>query len=244
MSQDTQHTAIVTGASKGIGKATALGLAQDGFFVFVNYLSDEPAARRVVDQIRDNGGNADLLPFDVCSSSQCLDAVKSAVKTGKPIDVLINNAGLRRDKLLGMMKKEAWDDVIQTNLTGFYHLTKPVVKQMLKNRYGRIVNVSSTAGLLGNGGQVNYSASKAGLIGATKALAREIANRNITVNAVAPGFIETRMLEGINPEQILDTIPAGRLGTPEEVAHVIRFLCSKNAAYVNGQVIGVNGGMI
>ena len=146
--------------------------------------------------------------------------------------------------MLAMMKKDAWQNVIDANLTGFYNVTKPVVKNMLKNRFGRIVNVVSAAGQMGNAGQVNYSASKAGLIGATKALAREIGNRNITVNAVAPGFIETQMLDGMNLDVIIDGIPAKRLGKPEEVAHATAFLCSKKAAYVNGQVIGVNGGMI
>jgi 3-oxoacyl-[acyl-carrier protein] reductase len=156
----------------------------------------------------------------------------------------VNNAGIRADTLLAMMKESFWEKVMDTNLNSFYNVTKPVVKNMLKNRFGRIVNVASTAGQMGNSGQVNYSASKAGLIGATKALAREVGSRNITVNAVAPGFIETGMLDGTHLEKIMDSIPAGRLGQPQEVAHTVSFLCSRDAGYVNGQVIGVNGGMV
>lgn len=244
MTQTFTPVALVTGASRGIGKATALELAAGGTHVFINYLSNETGANQILETIRAAGGAADLLPFDITDARQVQGAVKAMVEKAGRIDILVNNAGLKEDRLLAMMKKETWQKVIDTNLTGFYHLTKPVVKQMLKNRYGRIINVTSTAGLMGNAGQVNYSASKAGLIGATKALAREVANRDITVNAVAPGFIDTQMLDGMKAENILQTIPAGRLGTPEEVAYTIAFLCSKKAAYINGQVIGVNGGMI
>ena len=244
MTYGSNQVALVTGAGRGIGKAIAIELAKQNIFVYINYLSNKVSAHKTLKKININNGHAELLPFDVTNTDESLKAVKIILqKTGR-IDILINNAGIRDDKLLAMMKKDAWQNVIDTNLTGFYNVTKPVVKNMLKNRFGRIVNVVSTAGQVGNAGQVNYSASKAGLIGATKALAREIGNRNITVNAVAPGFIETQMLNGMNLDAIIDTIPAKRLGKPEEVAHAAVFLCSKEAAYVNGQVIGVNGGMI
>ena len=244
MTKGLNQVALVTGAGRGIGKAIAIELAKHHIFVYINYLSNETAARKTLENIIRNNGQAALLPFDVTSTEESLKAVKTILKESPAIDILINNAGIRNDKLLAMMKKDAWQNVIDANLTGFYNVTKPVVKNMLKNRFGRIVNVVSAAGQMGNAGQVNYSASKAGLIGATKALAREIGNRNITVNAVAPGFIETQMLDGMNLDVIIDGIPAKRLGKPEEVAHAAAFLCSKKAAYINGQVIGVNGGMI
>ncbi|MBT4026166.1 3-oxoacyl-ACP reductase FabG [Desulfobacula sp.] len=244
MTKGLNQVALVTGAGRGIGKAIAIELAKHHIFVYINYLSNETAARKTLENIIRNNGQAALLPFDVTSTEESLKAVKTILKESPAIDILINNAGIRNDKLLAMMKKDAWQNVIDANLTGFYNVTKPVVKNMLKNRFGRIVNVVSAAGQMGNAGQVNYSASKAGLIGATKALAREIGNRNITVNAVSPGFIETQMLDGMNLDAIIDGIPAKRLGKPEEVAHAAAFLCSKKAAYINGQVIGVNGGMI
>ena len=244
MTLSSSRVALVTGGGRGIGKACAIALADSDTHVFINYLSNENAARQTCEAVLQAGGQATLLPFDISDAVQAEDAVKSIIRETGKIDILVNNAGLRQDRLMAMMKKDAWDKVIDTNLTGFFNLTKPIVKQMLKKRFGRIVNITSTAGILGNAGQVNYSASKAGLIGATKALAREVASRNITVNAVAPGFIDTQMLEGLKKEQILATIPAGRLGTPGEVAFTVSFLCSPNAGYVNGQVIGVNGGIV
>lgn len=244
MKPSSSLIALVTGGGRGIGKACALALAKEGIHVYVNYLSNVDAAGQTRDIILKNGGLATLCPFDITDTLMAREAVKTIVQEAGKVDILVNNAGLREDKLLAMMKKEAWQRVIDTNLTGFFNLTKPVIKQMLKHRFGRIINITSTAGVMGNAGQVNYSASKAGLIGATRALAREVARRNITVNAVAPGFIDTQMLEGLKKEKILDTIPAGRLGKPEEVAGLVSFLCSHKAAYINGQVIGVNGGII
>jgi len=239
-----QQIALITGAANGIGRAVALALAGRGVFVYINYLSDTESAEKTLEQIIKAKGQAEPMPFDVTDCHACKHAVKTIIKEKKRIDILVNNAGTRNDSLMAMMGQEAWQNVMDTNLTGFYNVTKPVVKHMIKNRFGRIVNMASAAGQTGNPGQVNYSASKAGLIGATKALAREVAKCNITVNAVAPGFIETRMLDGIDTEKIISTIPAQRIGTPEEVAHAVDFLCSEKSGYINGQVIGVNGGMI
>ena len=244
MAQNINPVALVTGAGKGIGRAIAIELAKHNIFVYVNYLSDKTNALDTIKTINSQDAKADLLQFDITSQEESLKAVKTIIEQKGKIDILINNAGIRVDKLLVMMKLDAWQKVIDTNLTSFYNLTKPVVKNMLKNRSGRIVNITSAAGQMGNPGQVNYSASKAGLIGATKALAREIGSRNITVNAVAPGFIETGMLQGVDMDKIIETIPAGRLGTPEDVAHATAFLCSEKASYINGQVIGINGGLI
>jgi 3-oxoacyl-[acyl-carrier protein] reductase len=239
-----EQTALVTGAGRGIGKAIAMELAAHGIFVCINFLSDSTAARKTLDEITVTGGRGALLPFDVTDFESTRDAIKTLVTDKGKIDILVNNAGIRADQLLAMMKPDAWHRVVNTNLNSFYNVTKPVVKNMVKNRFGRIVTVTSAAGQMGNSGQTNYSAAKAGLIGATKALAREVGNRNITVNAVAPGFIETQMLDGMMLDRLTETIPAGRLGKPEEVAHAVAFLCSERASYVNGQILGVNGGLI
>lgn len=244
MTQDNEKIALVTGAGKGIGRAIAVALAVQGIFVYINYLSDRASAAQTLEEIADCGGQGDLLPFDVTRSEDSKKAVQAILKDKGALHILVNNAGIRNDGLLAMMKEDSWQSVINTNLTGFYNVTKPAVKQMLKNRFGRIVTVTSAAGQMGNAGQVNYSAAKSGLIGATKALAREVGNRNITVNAVSPGFIETRMLNGMDMDRIMDTIPVKRLGKPEEVAHAVAFLCSDKAAYINGQILGVNGGLI
>lgn len=244
MTQQKEKIALVTGAGKGIGRAVALALAGQGVFVYINYLSDGTSAARTLEDIEAAGGRGALLPFDVTCFEDSKKAVQAILKDKGAVDILVNNAGIRKDGLLAMMTEDSWQAVIQTNLTSFYNVTKPVVKQMLKNRSGRIVTVTSAAGQMGNAGQVNYSAAKSGLIGATKALAREVGNRNITVNAVAPGFIETRMLEGVDMDRILEGIPAKRLGKPEDVAHAVAFLCSDKAAYINGQILGVNGGLV
>lgn len=236
--------ALVTGSGKGIGKAIAVALAKKGTFVYINYLSDEKSALKTLDQIREINGTGALMPFDVTSQNSSQDAVKSILQEKKRIDILVNNAGIKDDRLMAMMKKDSWDKVIDANLNSFFNVTKPVIKVMLKKRYGRIINLTSTSGQMGNPGQVNYSASKAGLIGATKALAKEIASRNITVNAVSPGFIETQMTQGLKQETLIEAIPANRLGQPEEVAELVAFLSSDKAGYITGQVIGINGGLI
>ncbi len=237
------ETALVTGASGGIGRAIARNLADSGRFVYLNYHSNEKCAQQTLDQIKKQGGNGALVQFDVKDRDAAETAVKKIISEKEKIDILVNNAGIRDDKLMVRMKEESWHQVLDTNLTGFFNVSRLVVKNMLSKRYGRIINISSTSGQIGQAGQVNYSASKAGLIGATKALAKEIASRNITVNAVAPGFIETEMVDGVPLEQIAQSIPAGRLGRPEEVADAVRFLCSRQAAYITGQVLGINGGI-
>lgn len=238
------QTALVTGAGRGIGRAVSVALAETGRLVYINYLSNQKSAEQTLDLIEQRGGKGVLMPFDVTDMEQSEEAVKKIVSERKRIDVLVNNAGIRDDMLMVWMKKENWQKVLDTNLTGFFNVTRLVVKNMLSKRSGRIINIASAAGQMGQGGQVNYAASKAGLIGAAKALSREIAKRNITVNVVSPGFVETEMLEGLPVEEIVKRVPAGRLGTPEEVAAAVVFLCSAQAGYITGQVIGVNGGII
>ena len=244
--------ALVTGAGRGIGRAVAIALAATGRYVYINYKSNEVAARQTLEYIiaeegrAANGrgqGRGELLQFDVTNQTESEAAVKNIIEKHGKIDILVNNAGIKDDKLMVMMKKESWESVINTNLTGFYNVTRLVVKNMLKNRFGRVINITSTSGQMGVAGQVNYSASKAGLIGATKALAREIASRNITVNAIAPGFIETDMVGGFPLEEIVQSIPAKRIGKPEDVAGAVIFLSSDDASYITGQVLGVNGGI-
>ena len=241
---DNIQVALVTGASGGIGKAIAIALAQTGRFVYLNFNSNRKKAKAVLEDIISKGGNGALLQFDVSCQEESEKAIKKIIMEKGKIDILVNNAGIRDDMLMVWMKKENWQTVLDTNLTGFFNVTRLVVKNMLSKRFGRIINISSTSGQTGQAGQVNYSASKAGLIGATKALAREIAKRNITVNAVAPGFIETEMIDGMPLKEIAKTIPAGRLGKPCEVAATVLFLCSKDAGYITGQVIGINGGIL
>lgn len=240
----TGQIALVTGASRGIGKAIAMALAETGRIVYVNFSSNKEQALQTLNEIQSMGGKAELLQFDVADQEASEQAVKKIISEHGKIDILVNNAGIRDDMLMVWMKKDNWQQVLDTNLTGFFNVTRLVVKNMLPKRFGRIVNIASTSGQMGQGGQVNYSASKAGLIGATRALSREIAKRKITVNAVAPGFIETEMLEGLPVEEIAKSIPAGRLGTSQEVAAAVLFLCSRDAGYITGQVIGINGGII
>jgi 3-oxoacyl-[acyl-carrier protein] reductase len=237
--------ALVTGGSRGIGKAISLRLADMGYHVLINYRSNQTEAENTQKLIVDAGGQATLLPFDVTSGSdteKVLTQWQEANKEGV-IEVLVNNAGIRKDNLLFWMKDEEWHDVLRTNLDSFFYVTKQLIKPMMSNRYGRIVNVVSLSGQRGMAGQTNYSASKGGVIAATKALAQEVGRRKITVNAVAPGFIKTDMTEDINEKDYQAMIPLSRFGTPEEVADVVAFLASDKASYITGEVISVNGGM-
>jgi 3-oxoacyl-[acyl-carrier protein] reductase len=237
-----KQTALVTGGTLGIGRAIALSLAKDGYHVVINCRKPGKASEETLEEIKKVGGSVELLCFDVAKKEA--GAVVSAwVEAHGPFYILINNAGIKADSLLVWMKDEEWSSVIDTNLNGFYNITRPVIKEMLLKRAGRVINIVSTAGQAGMAGQVNYSAAKAGVIGATKALAAEVAKRGVTVNAVAPGFIATGMLDGLPLEQIIKKIPAGRLGKPDEVAAVVSFLCSDSAGYITGAVIPVNGGI-
>jgi len=239
---ENRRIALVTGASKGIGAAIAIDLARDGFDLWLNYRSDHEAAAEVKREVEKKGAVCRLLPFDV-SDNQAAQTVLDSVLEHETPYVLVNNAGLARDTLLVWMSRNDWKDVLAVHLDGFFQVTKAVVKYMLRMKKGRIINIVSTSGQSGMPGQVNYSAAKAGLIGATKALAAEVAKRNILVNAVSPGFIETEMTRDIPKERVLPMIPMKRFGTPEEVAGVVRFLCSSAASYLTGQVISVNGGV-
>ena len=238
-------TAVVTGGSRGIGRAVCLRLAAMGALVVVNYVSRPDAAEEVVGKIVDNGGKAKAWQFNVAESSEVVVAFKDIAQLG-PVDILVNNAGITRDGLLAMMKEDAWDKVLDTNLKGAYLCMKYVSRAMMKSRWGRIVNISSVIGFAGNGGQTNYAAAKAGLVGLTRSAAKELASRGITVNGVAPGYIDTDMTRGLPEavtEKILAEIPLNSLGTPEDVAAAVAYLVSDDARYVTGQFIHVNGGM-
>lgn len=237
--------AIVTGASRGIGKAIALELSKLGANVVVNYASSSHAAEEVVDTITKAGGSAIALQADVSKADEVERLLDSVLAKFNRVDILVNNAGITRDTLLLRMKPEDWQAVIDLNLTGVFLCTRAASKVMLKQRSGRIINITSVAGLMGNPGQANYSAAKAGVIGFTKTIAKEFASRGITVNAVAPGFIATDMTTHVKAEEILKFIPLGRYGQPEEVAGMVRFLAADSAAaYITGQVFNVDGGMV
>ena len=241
----SEQVAIVTGASRGIGRATAIALAATGVKVVVNYAQSSGAAEEVVQEIEKNGGNAIAFKADVSKTEEVDSLIDQTLKTFGRIDILVNNAGITRDTLLLRMKLEDWQAVIDLNLTGVFLCTKAVSKVMLKQKSGRVINITSVAGLMGNPGQANYSAAKAGVIGFSKTVAKELAVRGITVNAVAPGFIVTDMTNDLKADEILKYIPLARYGQPEEVAGMIRFLATDPAAaYITGQVFNVDGGMV
>lgn len=245
LQQLRDSVAVVTGASRGIGRATALALATQGAKVVVNYARSSAAADEVVTEINTAGGEAIALQADVSQAEQVDNLIKETKAKFGRIDVLVNNAGITRDTLLLRMKPEEWQAVIDLNLTGVFLCTRAVSKIMLKQRSGRIINIASVAGQMGNPGQANYSAAKAGVIGFTKTVAKELASRGVTVNAVAPGFISTDMTQDLASEEILKFIPLARYGKPEEVAGMIRFLAADPAgAYITGQVFNVDGGMV
>jgi len=244
----TKRVALVTGASRGIGRAIAVALGRDGLFVVLNYTANEAAANEALEAVRAAGGEGALSRFDVAKADEVDAAVKAIATTHGRLDVLVNNAGISIDQLLLRTKEEDWDRTLAVNLTGAFHCARAAARYLLKAEQGRIVNLSSVVGESGSAGQVSYSATKAGLIGITKTLARELGSRAITVNCVAPGFIETDMtaaaVKGEAREALLKQIPLGRIGAPEDVAEVVRFLVSPAASYVTGQVVRVNGGLL
>ena len=244
--QSKKKVAVVTGASRGIGRAIALELASRGAAVVINYNGSEERAREVQKEIEEKGGEAEIRQWNVADYKACESAVKDIVKTHGSIDILVNNAGITKDNLLMKMKEEEFDAVIDTNLKGSFNTMRHIARYMLKQKSGSIVNISSVSGILGNPGQMNYCASKAGVIGMTKSMARELASRGIRVNAVAPGFIETEMLDQMTDaakEAGKAQIPFGRYGKTEEIANTVAFLASEKASYITGQVICVDGGM-
>lgn len=240
------RVALVTGASRGIGRAIARGLSADGAYVICNFVRGEAGAQETVRQIQEQGGAAETLGFDVADSEGAAKTIAAAAKRLGRLDVLVNNAGISLDGLVLRLDETQWDETMATNLRGVFNCTKAAARTMLRARHGRIINIGSIIGEMGNAGQAAYAASKAGIIGFTKSVARELAGRDITANVVAPGFIDTDMVEGL-PEEVraeyLKRIPAGRLGTAEEVADLVAFLARPETAYITGQVIGVNGGL-
>lgn len=237
--------ALVTGGSRGIGRAICLQLASMGYSIIINYKSNQQAAEETVDDVNALGQQAILLKFDVANKDEIENTLGKwqSQNKGAAIEVLVNNAGIRQDALLAFMNDDQWFSVINASLEGMYRVTKQVLNSMVLNRYGRIINIVSLSGIKGMPGQSNYSAAKAGMIGATKALAQEIARRNITVNAIAPGFIKTDMTEDLNEKELVQLIPMKRFGTTEEVAKLVGFLASKDSSYITGQVISINGGL-
>ncbi|MHB8170003.1 MAG: 3-oxoacyl-[acyl-carrier-protein] reductase [Thermincolia bacterium] len=241
------RVAIITGASRGIGRAVALELAKEGAKVVINYAGNAQKAQEVVDAIRGFGGVALAIQADVSSHQEVESMIDETVKHFGQVDILVNNAGITRDNLLMRMKEEDWDAIMATNLKGVFNCTKAVIRGMMKHRWGRVINITSVIGLIGNAGQANYAAAKAGIIGFTKSIAKELGSRNINVNAIAPGFIDTDMTAVLGDElknSLLEQIPLSRLGSPEDVANLVVFLASDAASYITGQTINVDGGLV
>jgi 3-oxoacyl-[acyl-carrier protein] reductase len=238
-----EHIAIVTGGSRGIGRAIAVELSEAGYKVIITYKSNDLAADETVEIIRSRGGSGEKVRFDVADSKEAMRHMDEMISQYKNIRVLVNNAGVIADDLFIMMSEGDWDRVIQTSLKGFYNVTKPVIKRMIQNHSGSVVSISSVAALIASRGQANYAAAKAGLIAANRSLASEVARFGVRVNVVAPGMIDTEMIKGAPVDKIKEIIPMARIGKPEEVAKVVRFLCSDDASYITGQVISVDGGM-
>lgn len=237
--------ALVTGGSRGIGRAVCIKLAQMGYQVIINYASNTEEAEKTLEMIKSTGQNGETLQFDISNGKQTREAIDTWMQAHPDdyTEILVNNAGIRHDNILALMLEEDWDSVLSITLKGFYNVTQPLLQPMIRHKYGRIINMASVSGLKGLPGQCNYSAAKGGIIAASKALAQEVARKNITVNAVAPGFIKTDMVKGLDEDSLKKTIPANRFGTPEEVAELVGFLASPAAGYITGEVISINGGL-
>lgn len=237
--------ALVTGGSRGIGRAVCIKLAQMGYQVIINYASNTEEAEKTLEMIKSTGQNGETLQFDISNGKQTREAIDTWMQAHPDdyIEILVNNAGIRHDNILALMPEEDWDSVLSITLKGFYNVTQPILQPMIRHKYGRIINMASVSGLKGLPGQCNYSAAKGGIIAASKALAQEVARKNISVNAVAPGFIKTDMVKGLDEDSLKKTIPANRFGTPEEVAELVGFLASPAAGYITGEVISINGGL-
>ena len=239
-----QPVALITGASRGLGRAISQQFATSGYFVCLNFQANQQEAEKTLEMIHQRGGDGELWPFDVANPDEAPTSVSNLIRKHKRLDAVVNNAGIIADGLFAMMPKDDWDQVIRTSLDGFFNVTKPAVRQMARQKSGSIVSIASVSALVGNRGQANYAAAKAGLIGASRTLAVEMGRLNVRVNVVAPGVIETGMAHDFPMEHIKNIIPMGRVGQPEEVARVVRFLCSEDASYITGQILVVAGGMI
>ncbi len=237
--------ALVTGASRGIGKAIAIQLAKDGFYIIINYKNNEVEAINTLNEISNIGGKGELLKFNVSDKADVSSTIATWKKDNKDkyVKVLVNNAGITKDNIMVFMENSQWEDTINTNLNSFFYVTQPLLQDMIINKSGRIINIVSLSGLKGQSGQVNYSAAKAGVIGATKALAQELGKKKITVNAVAPGFISTDMTANLPEKELKKMVPLNRFGKPEEVGHLVSFLASEKASYITGETIQINGGL-